>query len=62
MLCASYINMLAMRIVLLKLKLIKGVLFLKFIFHPNTMKYQNLYMLREPIIIHMKVSVKFQSE
>lgn len=51
-----------MRIVLLKLKLIKGVLFLKFIFHSNTMKYQNLYMLREPIIIHMKVSLRFQSE
>ena len=30
-----------MRIVLLKLKLIKGVLFLKFIFHSNAMKYQN---------------------
>lgn len=57
---ASYINMLVMRIVLLKLKLIKGVSALKFIFYPNAMKYQNS--VSENLSHHMKVSVRFQSE
>lgn len=60
MLCASYINMLVMRIVLLKLKLIKEF---RSQIHllPKCHEIPKLCV-REPITPHMKVSVRFQSE